>query len=187
MNTIRKASGVYRITCTENGKEYYGSSKNLKKRWKEHKLDLRLGTHGNPGIREDAAAFGEEAFELTVMFYCKPEERKAFEGVLIDQHYGKGCYNDTRGDGTFSEEHKAKLSAAMTGKPKSEEHKAKLSAAMTGKPKSEEHKANMSAALKGKKQPLVTCPHCGLTGGANGMNRYHFANCAHRQEQKKNK
>ncbi|HET8688396.1 MAG TPA: hypothetical protein VFM18_17435 [Methanosarcina sp.] len=31
--------------------------------------------------------------------------------------------------------------------------------------------------LKGKTRPKSTCPHCGLTGGAVNMNRYHFDNC----------
>ena len=54
------------------------------------------------------------------------------------------------GDGVigvvFSEEHKAKIGAALIGKPKSEEAKANMC-----KPKSEEHVAKMRAALKGRK------------------------------------
>ena len=50
----------------------------------------------------------------------------------------------------FSEEHKAKISAAMKGKPKSEEAKMKLSAVMKGKHLSEEHKAKISSFQKGR-------------------------------------
>jgi len=59
------------------------------------------------------------------------------------------------GDGTlgrvYSEETKAKMSAAATGKKQSEEHIAKLTAVRKGKPqppRTAEHIANHSAALK---------------------------------------
>lgn len=44
-----------------------------------------------------------------------------------------------------------------------------------GKKLTEEQKKNM----KGKKKTLryVQCPHCGKTGAAHGMTRYHFDNC----------
>lgn len=79
--------------------------------------------------------------------YKQSEEQKAKIGIT---HTGR----------VFTEERKAKLSAALTGKPNSkisaaltgrvftEEWKAKLSAAGKGKPKSEEHKANMRKAAK---------------------------------------
>lgn len=51
-----------------------------------------------------------------------------------------------------SEETRAKISAAKTGKPLSEEHKAKLSANTKGRPKSEEHKAKIAASLRAKRQ-----------------------------------
>ena len=204
MNTIKNKAGVYRITNTENGKRYYGSSKTLRHRWSTHKSDMRLGKHNNPGIREDAAVYGEEAFEFEVLCYCKPEDRKRLEGAVIDQNYGKDCYNDTNGDGTLSEEHRANLSAAkkgennpmygkthteeakakisenhvgMLGKTHTEETKAKISEVHAGKTVSEETKANISATMKGKTHPKTTCPHCGLTGGSRAMKRWHFDNC----------
>ena len=72
-----------------------------------------------------------------------------------------------------SAEAKAKMSAAkigvfageknpMYGKP----------SAMRGKTQSEEAKAKM----KGPK-PIITCPHCGKSGGKPAMIRFHFDNC----------
>lgn len=199
MNKIKNKAGVYRITNTENGKRYYGSSKNLRDRWSKHKSDMRLGKHENPGIKEDAVTYGESAFEFQVLCYCKPEERKRLEGKLIDQNLGEKCYNRQDGNGRFdhSEETKQKISEAqkgersqMWGKPKSEESNRKRSEALKGRILSEAHKASIGAALKGrtshnkgKKQPLATCPHCNKTGGANAMKRYHFDNCKHRQDQ----
>jgi len=158
MNTIKNTSGVYRITNTENGKRYYGSSKELRQRWTNHKHHLRTGTQRNPGLREDAAVYGEEVFEFEVLCYCKPEESKRLEGVLIDQNLGEGCYNrqDSNGGFEHTEESKANISKAKKGKP---------------------------AKNKGKSHPQrkATCPHCGLTGGAGNMKRYHFHNCKHKE------
>ena len=55
MSKIEKKAGVYRITNTENGKRYYGSSKALRKRWREHKSRMGLGGHENQGIKAEAA------------------------------------------------------------------------------------------------------------------------------------
>ena len=41
----------------------------------------------------------------------------------------------------------------------------------------EETKKQISESLKGHKQPDSTCPHCGETGGASNMKRWHFDNC----------
>lgn len=56
---------------------------------------------------------------------------------------------------------------------------------MYGKSHSEESKLKMARSgsdnpMFGKtfKMKLMTCPHCGKTGGQGGMKRYHFDNCA---------
>lgn len=56
---------------------------------------------------------------------------------------------------------------------------------MFGKKHTEESKIKMARngvnnPMFGKtfKMKLLTCPHCGKTGGQGGMKRYHFENCA---------
>jgi hypothetical protein len=53
----------------------------------------------------------------------------------------------------------------------------KMRISKTGKAVSEETRTKMSAARAGKKCRIVTCPHCGKSGGAATMPRWHFANC----------
>ncbi|KAG2483764.1 hypothetical protein HYH03_017418 [Edaphochlamys debaryana] len=65
-----------------------------------------------------------------------------------------------------SEAHKAKISAAKKGKPKTEAHKAKISAAKKGKkrkPFTAEHKAKISAAQTGK--PLSEAHKANISAG----------------------
>lgn len=53
--------------------------------------------------------------------------------------------------GVTSEETKAKISAARSGKPVSNETKEKISASTRGRPKSEEHKAKIAASHRARK------------------------------------
>jgi hypothetical protein len=79
----------------------------------------------------------------------------------------------------LSAEHKQKISESSKGKKLSEETKQKMSENRKGKkkgPLSDASKANISKGKKGKPQTIITCPHCGRSGG-NAMKHYHFNNC----------
>ena len=103
-----------------------------------------------------------------------------------------------------SEETRAKISSSMKGKNKgknkSEETRAKISSSMKGKNKgktasdetrakmsaakqniSEETRAKISAAKQGIPIPIITCPHCGKSGGLPLMKSWHFDNCKQNQ------
>jgi hypothetical protein len=101
-------------------------------------------------------------------------------------------------DGNMTATARAKLSAAAKGRELSKTHKDKISRAtkqawksdilreavserFAGKAKSEEHKQKLREASKAKAskepKPQITCPHCGKTGGAPTMKRWHLDNC----------
>ena len=48
---------------------------------------------------------------------------------------------------------------------------------LTLEPHTEERKDKISKALKGKAKPIITCPHCGKSGGRPQMKQWHFDNC----------
>ena len=83
-----------------------------------------------------------------------------------------------------SEETKKKQSLAKIGKPShrkgavlSDETIAKIKA---NRPKTMLSEAGRQAIIKantGRKYGIVTCPHCGKTGGLTAMPRWHFNNC----------
>ena len=88
-----------------------------------------------------------------------------------------------------------KVSAALKGVPKSKESIEKRTQSRKGKiypkmsewqigvPKLPESIAKRSATRMGKsikKHEIVTCPHCGKTGGAGGIKVWHFDRCKHK-------
>jgi len=101
----------------------------------------------------------------------------------------------------LSEEHKAKIGASGIGRNKGKpsrlkgvaltlEHRLRISEATKGKkhgPSSrrgvssgamaEETKKKIGAANKGKKKRIIVCHHCGVAGGANGIQRWHMDKC----------
>lgn len=92
----------------------------------------------------------------------------------------------------MSESHKGKNTGKdnpMYGRPwyegRSEEEiqrwKDNLSKAGKGRIMSEEHKKKIGEAHKGRKKTIVTCPHCGRSGGNSNMKRYHFDHCKNKK------
>ena len=55
---------------------------------------------------------------------------------------------------------------------KGKEYFSRIASLNKGKPKSEAHRLSLSGPKK-----ITTCPHCGKSGGAGNMTRYHFDNC----------
>ena len=62
-----KISGVYLITCNQNGRNYIGSSKDIYKRWSQHKALLHNRNHHSIKLQEDWDKFGEENFSFQVL------------------------------------------------------------------------------------------------------------------------
>jgi len=56
-----------------------------------------------------------------------------------------------------------------------DETKRKMSIAKSNM--SDETKLKISIASKGVPKQVITCPHCGKSGGISGMKRYHFDKC----------
>ena len=154
---------VYKIQNKINDKPYVGKSKDVEKRWKRHIYRLNKGNHDNDHLQCSWNIYGEDAFSFEIIKECEPEyldELEIFYIAFYDS-YNNG-YNLTLGGegvsgGPLTEEHKKKLSEAMSGdknpnygNPLSPEHKKKISESNKGKKLSPEHKKNIGEAIKGK-------------------------------------
>ncbi|SRR6266566_2727314 len=67
LSDIPPASGIYRITCIVTKKIYIGSAVSLRRRWKEHRGELRHDRHGNPYLQSAWNKHGEDTFTFEVL------------------------------------------------------------------------------------------------------------------------
>ena len=154
------------IRCKINGKSYVGQSKNISRRWKQHRWELNGGYHANKGLQDDWNAYGEDNFEFKVIQKCNKENLDDLEIIHIKElNTFENGYNETKGGKgskgiMVSEETKRRISEANKGKEGfwigknlSEEHKNKLKEYRIGTKQSEETKNKISEATKGENNP----------------------------------
>jgi hypothetical protein len=87
----RKMSGIYKITNTEIGLVYIGSTeRDTKTRWSEHRAHLRGGYHVNRFMQDDWNKYGEGCFVFEVVEDGSVDKKRETEIIL--QH-APNCYN----------------------------------------------------------------------------------------------
>ena len=161
---------IYVITNIVNAKQYVGITKNLKRRWSDH----RTGNKSSTLLKQAIKTHGVENFIFThIADAFDWDAAQSLERMLIADKNTKhpSGYNMTDGgEGTLgfpapnkgvpmSEEAKKKSSAARMGKKSSVQARKNQSLALKGMKKSEEHKAKIGAAQKG-----IPCPQRGRKG-----------------------
>ena len=179
-----KKSYVYKITCKITGEYYFGSSfrANSDLYWGSgRRIKERISKYGKENfVKEILGEFDDRtiAHQVENQYIEKFRNDEKCLNIACDHKFGtysnktrakigaanaialRGEKNPNFGK-TFSEETRAKLSAAHRGeknynfgKHLSDEHKAKIGAAnaiaLRGKQFSDEHKAKLSVALRGK-------------------------------------
>ena len=156
-------TGIYVIKNLENGKKYIGQSSDLLFRKKSHFSLLKLKKHRNTHLQSAWNKYGEESFEFCVIEECRQDVLDVREQAWIsyyqstDPKYG---YNKKEGGHTLAfhtEETKAKMSQACTGRHHSIETKLRISEGhkgqipwIKGKHHSAEAKQKISEASKRK-------------------------------------
>jgi group I intron endonuclease len=134
-------SGVYMIKNTQNGKVYIGSSKNVNKRWIEHKYMLNNNTHKNAYLNNAWLKYGENCFEFSIIEFVELSKLIEREQHYIDYYCAcdnKFGYNLSPNAGTTlgwkpsAETRKRMSDSAKKKSPISDETRKKLSLARIG-------------------------------------------------------
>lgn len=163
---------IYRYTNLLNGKIYIGKTAyTMAHRAGQHSSEARLGCRRpfHAALRK----YGIENFKVEVIDKANDSELAAFKEtfhIALNESKVPCGYNVTDGgEGAigrvFTEEHKARLSAASLGKPKSLAHRATMSAQRRGVrrgPCSLATKAKIAATLAGRPHSAERIEHIRL-------------------------
>ena len=94
---MQKISGVYKITNTVTGDFYIGSSKNIKKRWAEHKCPSSWKRLPNNQMYQDMKKYGVDKFAFEVLEVVEIVSLKEMEQQFIETL--KPTYNQMNAKG----------------------------------------------------------------------------------------
>jgi len=146
-------SGIYMFKNLNNGKQYIGSSKNLKKRFKEYFNVNHLTRSNYMAINRALLKHGHSNFSLTIIEYCEVSDL-----LIREKHYWdifNPKYNIAQdptapmSGRTHSDTTKIIMSDAHKGKTLSQKTKQIMSDARTGSKHSDKTKTKISDALVG--------------------------------------
>jgi group I intron endonuclease len=134
-------AGIYCIRNLVNGRVYVGSSNHVRKRLTTHRSMLRAGRHDSPKLQNGWNAYGEEAFEFTVLETLPGSDEQLIrrEQYWIDRLRASDAAN---GYNT------APVAGSCRGIPCPEHVKDILRSVHTGKPKSALTLQRMSEGAK---------------------------------------
>lgn len=172
-------SGIYAIVNIVTGKAYVGQAFNIKKRWTNHEVELRLQRHVNPYLQASWNKWTENYFIFIVLERCEIEFLTTREQCWMDKlksadrEFG---YNYAPAAGSLlgfkateetraklvakkakykgvcrTDEVRAKIAASTKGRIVSPETREKQRQAKLGKSQSEQHKVNRGNGLRGNK------------------------------------
>ena len=118
---MNKISGVYRITNTVTGDFYIGSSNDVRRRWKEHKIPSRWKNYPNSQLYQDMKKYGVDKFEFEVIAEVEEEKLKETEQEFIETL--KPTYNSCNAKGWDIERYKKSKKEYQKEYQKSDKYK----------------------------------------------------------------
>lgn len=77
-------TGIYCIENKENGLAYIGQAVDIKRRWAQHRSDLRAQRHDNEHLQRAWNKYGESAFKFYVVEETEKEYLNAAEMMWIE-------------------------------------------------------------------------------------------------------
>ena len=122
--------GIYKITHKDTGRVYIGQSSNLTRRKAKYR-SCGGGGNTNSVIKRAILKYGWDAFNFDVIVYCEQNMLNTYEANLISAYDCRtpNGFNVQAGGGDYSvsEDTKALISEANSGKVRTDEVKQKLS------------------------------------------------------------
>lgn len=79
-----KISAVYQIINEVTGDRYVGSSKNVKRRWADHKCPSKWKRYSNRPLYRDMQKYGVDKFRFQILTQVTPEHLKEVEQEFIE-------------------------------------------------------------------------------------------------------
>jgi len=130
-DTLNQKSGIYKIVNKVDGKYYVGSSKNIRKRWVEHKRRLLNNDHHNDHLQNTFNKHGIDIFDFMLVELVDINNLKRIEQKYLDiaKTEQDKCYNlnfESSG-GDLSTYSKIKISNALKGRKLSQQTRDKIS------------------------------------------------------------
>ena len=101
---MNKISAVYKITNTITGDFYIGSSKDMKRRWREHKCPSKWNEQPNNPMYLDMQKYGIDKFVFEILEVVEIDSLKETEQQFIETL--KPTYNDRNANGWDFERYK---------------------------------------------------------------------------------
>ena len=101
---VMKISGVYKITNTVTNDCYVGSSKNIKRRWAEHKSPSSWKKQPSSPMYLDMQKYGIDKFDFQILANVEPDQLKEAEQQFIETLHP--TYNSNRANGIDIERRK---------------------------------------------------------------------------------
>lgn len=147
---------IYIITNTVNAKQYVGITRNLDRRWSQH----RAVNGSSPYLHAAIKKYGIDAFVFThIANAFDAESALTIERLLIKEHNTKApCgYNMTDGgDGILNPSPETRQKIATANKNRSAESRASMSKKLTGLKASEDTKKKQALKKIGSKRTVET-------------------------------
>lgn len=113
-------SGIYKITCTVNGRFYIGSAVNFRYRWACHTSQAKKGKHHSRYLQNAWNKYGESAFGFEVLLLCAKEDLIMYEQRTIDALKPRFNMSPTAGSSLGSKQTmitRKRISDRKKGKP----------------------------------------------------------------------
>ena len=101
---MNKIIGIYKITNTITGDFYIGSSKDVKRRWVEHKCHSRWKQYPNNPMYQDMKRYGTDSFVFEILEVVEADKLKKKEQEFIETL--KPTYNQMNAKGWDVERYK---------------------------------------------------------------------------------